>query len=308
MANDTAVVARGTYAFVKRSQTEVLLDKAIASVCVTLAASELVPKAYRGKPADIHVAAAWGASLGLDILQSLKGIAVINGNPSLWGDALLALARNHGVDVIETWDAQTMTATARVRRAGQEDVVESFSWDDAQKAGLTNRDTYRLYPRRMLGWRAKGYAIRAAMADLLMGFDVEEPDPQEAPALSVTISPAHLGEIGAASRAAGWTSQQVRELAQSFGAQEPGMLPVAYLDAFLATLRGGYGAWREHDTSRTSKLAQDLAQHVAPTPAQEEPPQLPEATGGETVDLTSAPERIPAARAQSQAALDWAKK
>ena len=60
-----------------------------------LAGSELVPKDFRGKPANVLVAVQWGVELGLQPMQALQNIAVINGRPSLWGDAVWALVKSH---------------------------------------------------------------------------------------------------------------------------------------------------------------------------------------------------------------------
>jgi hypothetical protein len=71
-----------------------------------LASSSMVPKAYQGKPQDILVCVQWGYEMGLAPMQALQNIAVINGKPSVYGDAMMALvqasavcedvARNHG--------------------------------------------------------------------------------------------------------------------------------------------------------------------------------------------------------------------
>src|SRR5438132_10807744 len=58
-----------------------------------LADSSFIPKDFQGKPSNILVAVQWGMELGLKPLQAMQNIAVINGRPSLWGDAVLALVR-----------------------------------------------------------------------------------------------------------------------------------------------------------------------------------------------------------------------
>ncbi|MFZ8927531.1 MAG: hypothetical protein ACO3CU_12320, partial [Candidatus Nanopelagicales bacterium] len=40
-----------------------------------------------------------GREIGLGTLQALQSIAVINGRPSVWGDAMLALVRGSGLCV-----------------------------------------------------------------------------------------------------------------------------------------------------------------------------------------------------------------
>ncbi|NVO08257.1 MAG: hypothetical protein HXX19_20995, partial [Rhodoferax sp.] len=52
-----------------------------------LADSSMVPKDYVGKPGNCLVAIQWGMEIGLKPLQAMQNIAVINGRPSLWGDA-----------------------------------------------------------------------------------------------------------------------------------------------------------------------------------------------------------------------------
>jgi len=60
-----------------------------------LAQSEMVPPDYRDKPANVFLALQWGQELGLGPLQALQNIACINGRPSIWGDAALALVQAH---------------------------------------------------------------------------------------------------------------------------------------------------------------------------------------------------------------------
>ncbi|PCI27633.1 hypothetical protein COB55_05405 [Candidatus Wolfebacteria bacterium] len=63
--------------------------------CELLAASSFVPKTYQGRVPDIMVALQMGAELGLKPMQALQNISVINSRPALWGDAMLALVKQH---------------------------------------------------------------------------------------------------------------------------------------------------------------------------------------------------------------------
>lgn len=144
-----------------------------------LAGSQMVPKNYQGKPQDALVAMMMGSELGLNPIQSLANVAVINGKPAIYGDALLALVQNHpkfgGHE--ESFDEKTMTATCTVWRKG--DAAKhavTFSQTDAQQAGLWGKSgPWTQYPKRMLMWRARGYALRDKFADALGGLiTVEE--------------------------------------------------------------------------------------------------------------------------------------
>ena len=149
---------------------DILLNPRAWDMADTLSRSSLVPKQYQGKPGDTLVAVAWGHSLGLDVMQSLVGIAVINGRPCMWGDALLALCRAHGADVEEIESKDRASWTCTVTRPGKKPVVRSFSVDDAQRAGLWNKPgPWTNYPQRMLQNRARGFALRDACADILLG-------------------------------------------------------------------------------------------------------------------------------------------
>ena len=134
--------------------------------------TEFVPKAYIGKPDSILVASMWGAQLGMSPMTSIQNLCVINGKPSLYGDAMVGVVRASGKleYLVETWDATTQTAICKVKRVGQPENVETFSMEDAKKAGLFGKSgPWSQYPRRMCKFRARGFALRDTFADVLMG-------------------------------------------------------------------------------------------------------------------------------------------
>ena len=55
--------------------------------------SEIIslPVSYRGKAEDVLIAIQYGQELGLKPMQSLQGVCVINGKPTVYGDTLLAV-------------------------------------------------------------------------------------------------------------------------------------------------------------------------------------------------------------------------
>ena len=142
-----------------------------------IANSTIVPKNYQGKPGDILVAVQMGAELGLKPIQALQNIAVINGRPSVYGDALLALVQAHPSfeDVKEAFDEKTNTATCMVKRKNQDEYTVSFSSEDAKKAGLWGKaGPWSQYPKRMLQMRARSFALRDKFADALSGLIMAE--------------------------------------------------------------------------------------------------------------------------------------
>ena len=147
-----------------------------------LADSDMVPKDFKGKPGNCLVAMQWGAELGLKPLQALQNLAVINGRPALWGDAVIALVRSSPLCefVIETDDGHS--ATCRVKRRGEPEQSRTFSVDDAKQAGLMGKQgPWMQYPKRMRQMRARAFALRDVFADVLKGIPMAE-ELQDTPA------------------------------------------------------------------------------------------------------------------------------
>lgn len=140
-----------------------------------LAKSALVPDAYRGKPADILVALMMGAEIGLAPQAAMHGICVINGRPSIWGDAMLAVVLASGLceDIEERDASQALAAKAGrcvVTRRGMKPHVVEFTLDDAARAGLLKKSgPWQTTPGRMLQMRARAFALRDRFADVLRG-------------------------------------------------------------------------------------------------------------------------------------------
>ena len=145
-----------------------------------LCKSTLIPKDFQNSPGNVLVALQWGMEIGLGPMQALQSIAVVNGRPSLWGDAVIALCRSHPVCewVTETVDGtgEALIATCTTQRRGEpEPVSRSFSWSDAKRAGLIGKaGPWTQYPTRMMQLRARSWCLRDAYPDLLRGMAVAE--------------------------------------------------------------------------------------------------------------------------------------
>lgn len=138
-----------------------------------LADSTMVPEDYQGKPGNVLVAIQWGLEIGMKPLQAMQNIAVINGRPSLWGDAMLALVSAHPscVDIIERFEGtgDNRTAICVAKRRGREDKIGEFSVADARTAELLGKGTWKKYRDRMLKMRARAFALRDQFTDVLKG-------------------------------------------------------------------------------------------------------------------------------------------
>jgi len=152
-----------------------------------LAESSMVPKAYQNKPQDIMVCVQWGYEIGLAPMQALQNIAVINGKPSVYGDAAMALVQASPVceDVQEFFEGEgtaNPVAVCVAKRRGRNPVTAKFSVEDAKRAGLWGKaGPWQAYPKRMMQMRARGFALRDAFPDVLKGLITAE-EAQDYPA------------------------------------------------------------------------------------------------------------------------------
>lgn len=152
-----------------------------------IAMSGMAPKAYGQDENKCFVGILAGAEVGFAPMQALQSIAVINGNPSIWGDGALALVQASGLleEIEETDDGNE--ATCRVVRKGLAPIVRTFDMDDAKKAGLAGKaGPWTQYPKRMRQMRARSWALRDGFADVLKGLHIAEevrdrPEQPEAP-------------------------------------------------------------------------------------------------------------------------------
>lgn len=150
------------------------LDEAVKFADI-VSQSDFIPKDFQRKPGNILVAIQWGMELGLKPMQAMQNIAVINGRPSLWGDAVIALARSSPLCeyIYETDDGNT--ATCKVKRRGENEQVRTFGMEDAKAAGLSGKSgPWSQYPKRMRQMRARAFALRDVFPDILKGIPIAE--------------------------------------------------------------------------------------------------------------------------------------
>jgi hypothetical protein len=142
-----------------------------------IATSNFCPTSMKGKPGDILVCLQFGQELGLKPMAAIQNIAVINGRPSIWGDAMIAVCRQSPAFeyIKEDFDPVTMTATCTVKRKNEPEFISTFSQADAKTANLWGKaGPWTNYPKRMLQMRARGFALRDCFPDLLRGIILKE--------------------------------------------------------------------------------------------------------------------------------------
>ena len=154
-----------------------------------LCGTEFVPASFRGKPDAAAAAILAGKSLGLDPMNSLSNIFVVQGRPAMYARTMVALVLSAGHDIRRT-SATPEAVTILGRRKGQTEWQE-FTWtiDRARQAGYLSNKKYTSDPIAMLTAKAQAEACRTIAPDVLTGVaaysveDVELEDLGETPAV-----------------------------------------------------------------------------------------------------------------------------
>lgn len=154
------------------SQTMNLQDK--VAYAKLLCDADLLPDAYKGKPANVLLAMEYGEGIGLpNAYMAILGCAVIKGRPSPYAATLAALVNARGHQLEISGDDTHAQATLTRRDNGK---VYRAEWDmaKAKKAGLTSSDMYTKYPGVMLKRRATAEVIRDGCPEVLYGLHIPE--------------------------------------------------------------------------------------------------------------------------------------
>jgi hypothetical protein len=148
----------------------------LAQIC---AKSGLLPKSFyddgKDPVAAAFVAIQLGAEVGLSPMTAVQYVAVVNGRPTLYGPAQLAIVQRSGLleifeEGVEFEAGKLAEAWCRVKRTGRPEKTTHFTWSQASKAGLTNKKgPWQEYPERMMQARARTFALRDHFPDVLLG-------------------------------------------------------------------------------------------------------------------------------------------
>lgn len=134
-----------------------------------LAASDLLPDAYKGKPANILMAIEYGKTLGITPMAAIQGINVIKGKPTASASLIASLVRLAGHRLRVTSNASK--AVCIISRSDDPEFPFKSEWtlERAKAAGLTSNPSWQKYPEAMMKARAITEAARDACPEVLSG-------------------------------------------------------------------------------------------------------------------------------------------
>jgi hypothetical protein len=155
--------------------------KALTTATGYLAKSKIVPPSFRGKDADIFSALVLGDSMGLNPMQSLLQIHVINGRPAMSAQLMLAVAKRTYPKMRVKVSGETINKSQYwgecTIQVDDNSAPYTARWDHIKVAqyGLAGKDNYQKQPENMCRWRAVTEALRFCVPDAILGmYSVDE--------------------------------------------------------------------------------------------------------------------------------------
>lgn len=118
-----------------------------------------------------------GRSLGMDTVASLRGFHVIKGKPSMSAQLIVGVVkRSHLCEYFRLVSSTEGSASWETKRRDEPEPTRmTYTFEDAQRAGLLGNDQWKKRPTTMLRWRAATELARAVYPDLVAGlYSVEE--------------------------------------------------------------------------------------------------------------------------------------
>jgi hypothetical protein len=150
-------------------QEQVALAAEVWPLANKLCETEFVPKALRGRPEAVLACMLKGSELGIPLMQSLSAIHVIEGRPTMSAELMRAVVQSRGHNIVVEESTSTR-CIIKGRRQGETDWQRfTFTRDDAERAGVHQKDVWRKWPQSMMLARASGLLCRAVFADCLAG-------------------------------------------------------------------------------------------------------------------------------------------
>ncbi len=130
-----------------------------------------------------------GRELGISPLQSMTDIYMVNGKVALQAKLIASLIKRSGkYDYhIDKLDDQECILSFFQINGTKEKIGESiFTFKDAAKAGLVNKEVWKSYPKNMLFSRAISNGARMYCADVVTAYTPEEVENIRPAAVTVT--------------------------------------------------------------------------------------------------------------------------
>jgi hypothetical protein len=152
----------------------------VMTMAEVLKDSKALPSSIQNQ-AQLAMVLLSGKEAGMGAMESLNSYYIVNGKVTIYGAAVMAQLRRAGYRV--KWgkcDAKEVALTL-ISPSGDEH-NESYTMEQAVKAGNTSKEVWQKYPVNMLRYKCLGNACRFFAPEVLYGHYIrEEMDGNAAP-------------------------------------------------------------------------------------------------------------------------------
>lgn len=233
--------------------------------------SGLCPHGING-PEDAFVVMATGADLGLSPMESLRGIYVVKGRPTLSADLMVALVRRSPdckyFHRVELTDDRCTYETKRTD--APEPQSFTYTMQMARKANLTGKGVWQSHPKAMLRARAASRLAREEYPEAMLGLytpeEGQEISDSDEPAIEAQVIDAEVdddpvdGPMRADDAKCQKLTERIRELLDEVYEDVDAI--AGALDAELCK-RNDVDAWRWVSTDALTSFGRKLSNHSA---------------------------------------------
>jgi len=248
-----------------------------------ISATDFVPVAFRGKPEAVLAAILTGNELGIDAMQSLAKIHVIEGKPAISAELMRALVLRAGHELWVEESTNTKCTVAGRRHGTEQTSRITWTMDDARRAGLEQRQNWRRYPKQMLVARATSELARLAFPDVLAGVSYSVEELTDGEIVDIGDVTASVSSIGAETA----PKKNPRRAARAVAAPTAAQAPAAPTDVpVLPPLPGEHGYVGEWDQIQVVEVAPTTSTGGEPS-SMPEAGSPPPSTGGEPTAATA---------------------
>lgn len=134
-----------------------------------MAVSTLLPKHYQSQPGNLLFAIEYADALGVERINAITEIFVIDGKPSASANLIAGLIRKAG-HVLRVEGDDTYAKATLIRKDDPENpMIATWNMEKARQAGLTGKSVWKAYPGAMLRSRAITEVARMGATDATLG-------------------------------------------------------------------------------------------------------------------------------------------
>lgn len=126
----------------------------------------------RGKPEDVYAVVAFADQFGIAPGNAIQMVWIIKGRLVPRSEFLSAICRKNGHE-LRFEESSSERCTVAIRRRGDDFWQRvTFTIEDAQRAGLMAKDTWKQFPQDMLCHATVRRAVKRICPDVLLGVDL----------------------------------------------------------------------------------------------------------------------------------------